>query len=745
MVVKVLVDNPVMKLNKVYDYLVPKELEKDIEIGKRVTVNFGKGKGREIFGVIVKIEDNMQDISKLKEITDIVDSKSYLNMSKLRLAKWIAKMYFCNVYSAIKLFLPSMSHTSLKNGELKGKQANVIYLNDTKENVERKIEEGIIKSSNHILLLKNIMQNDGLYEQDVINNLKISKSIIKTVEKNGYIKIVKEDVQNEDYSKITRTEKLEPTEEQKVAIDGISKNICDNNFNVSLLYGVTGSGKTEVYLQVIENVLNMGKTAIVLVPEISLTYQTKVRFIGRFGDCVSVLHSKMTTLEKETEYKRIIEGKVKIVIGPRSALFVPLENLGLVTIDEEHDSSYISGQAPRYNTKEVATRICFENNATLLLGSATPEVSTMYKALEGKIDLYELTNRPKEYKLPEVKIVNMKEEVLLSGTTLFSNLLKEEIDNNLKNKEQTFIFLNRRGHSTSLVCNDCGSVLKCPKCDAALTFHKKTNLMLCHYCSYAEKLEEKCISCKSTNVALKGLGTEKIESELKALFPSAKIERMDLDTTVKKGRQEEILNKVKAGEIDILVGTQMISKGHDIENVTLVGIVNADGTFSRNDALSTEKAFANLLQVSGRSGRGNKQGRVVVQCYDTDSYVIDAIKENSYDIFYKEEIEYRQMLKFPPFVDILVIELTAKVNEHVVEASKTLYDILQKGEVPYTVFTPKSPFVSKLNNRYRIQIVIKAKIDEKVINTLYEKLKEYDKINKRGVGVSVIKNPPYIS
>ena len=453
----------------------------------------------------------------------------------------------------------------------------------------------------------------------------------------------------------------------------------------------------------------------------------------------------MTTLEKETEYKRIIDGKVKIVIGPRSALFVPLNNLGLVIIDEEHDSSYISGQAPRYNTKEVATRICYETNSLLLLGSATPEISTMYKALNGKIDLYELKKRPKDYKLPEVKIVNMREEVLATGTTLFSNLLKQEIDNNLKNKEQTFIFLNRRGHSTSLICKDCGHVLKCPKCDSAMIYHKKTDLMLCHYCSYAEKIQDNCISCGSHNVEHKGLGTEKLESELKFIFPEARVARMDLDTTMKKGNQEEILNRVKEGKVDILVGTQMISKGHDIANVTLVGIVNADGTFSRNDALSTEKAFANLLQVAGRSGRGNKQGRVVVQTYDTESYVIHAILNNSYDMFYQKEIEYRKMLSFPPFTDILLVELTSKNKQHVVASSKALYDILSKGENNYTVFTPKSPFVSKLNNKYRIQIVIKAKIDDKVINTLYEKLKEYDKINRYRVGVSIAKNPPYIS
>ena len=746
MVVKVLVDTPVKKLNKVYDYLVPKNLEKEIEIGKRVLVNFGRGVGNNIFGIIVKIVNDETDTLKLKEIIEVIDSKSYIDINRLKLAKWISKMYFCNVYQAIKLFLPSMTPSSIKGKELKGKQANILCLNKACEEIEDDIEKGIIKSGKHIKLLKNIIDNEFIYESDAIQNLNISKAVINTVQKNGYIEIRKIDLQNDDYSNVERTNKLLATKEQQIAITGITDKIKNSAFNVSLLYGITGSGKTEVYLQIIQECINIGKGAIVLVPEISLTYQTKLRFISRFGDIVSVLHSKMTILERETEYKRIIEGKVKIVIGPRSALFAPLNDIGLIIIDEEHDSSYISGQSPRYSTKEVATRICYEKNAVLLLGSATPEISTMYKAKTGKIDLYKITKRPENYKRPNVKIVDMKDEIVSGNTSGISNILKEEIDKNIRDKEQTFIFINRRGHSTYLRCNDCGSILKCPNCDVALTYHRKANLLLCHYCSHAEKVQNKCSNCESTNMVSMGTGTEKVEEQLKNIFPSANIKRMDMDSTIKRGSQETLLNEINEGKIDILVGTQMISKGHDIPNVTLVGIINADSTFIRDDVLSSEKAFSNLLQVSGRAGRGEKQGRVILQAYDIDNYMIDAIKKQSYDDFYNREIEYRKLLSFPPFTDILLIELTSKSKQNITRDAMKLYDILKdNNNNMYNVYTPKAPYVSKVNNKYKVQIVLKAKIDDKVLNLLYENLDKYDKISSRDVGIVISKNPTHIN
>lgn len=748
MIAKVLVDSNVKKLNKVYDYIIPKDMEDNIAIGKRVLVNFGRGKGNEVIGIIVKVESEykLNEKIKLKEIIDIIDMNSYLNVSRLRLAKWIAKMYFCNVYTAIKLFLPSMTVASMKKKVLLGKQASIINLNMPIDVIEEDIENGKIKSAKHIKLLRCLEENEYIFLDDAINNLGISKNIINTVKDNKYINISKIDIENENYENIERSAKLIPTKQQKHVIDSINNKLDTALFNVSLLYGITGSGKTEVYLQIIEKCINNGKTAIVLVPEISLTYQTKLRFLARFGDVVSVLHSKMTMLERETEYKRIIDKKVNIVIGPRSALFVPIDNLGLIIIDEEHDSSYISQKSPRYNTKEVATKIAYDNKCMLLLGSATPEISTMYKAQTGKIDYYELTKRPFAYKLPNVSIVDMKQEIVLGNTSLISSKLKQEINNNIINKQQTFIFLNRRGHSTYLTCKDCGHIFKCPNCDMALTYHRKPNLLLCHYCSYAEKLSKLCPLCSSTNITISGSGTEKVEQQLKDIFPDANIIRMDMDTTIKKGSHEEILNNVKNNNVDILVGTQMISKGHDIENVTLVGIINADGTFVREDIFSSEKAFANLLQVSGRAGRGDKKGKVIVQAYDIDNYIIEAIKKQDYFTFYNKEIEYRKNLNFPPFINILLLELVGENKETVVKDSNKIYDIFlsNNSDNKYTVYSPKLPYISKINNKYRIHVIIKTKINDEIINLLYQNLSKYDKIKNKDVELAVIKNPTFI-
>ena len=522
MIAKVLIDNNTKKLNKVYDYLVKEEHQVNAEIGKRVLINFGNGKGRSVEGIIVKIVlDGDESNEKLKYITEILDSESYINEDRLKLAKWIARMYFCNVYTALKLMLPQ-SNDKLKQKKINGKQITIVKLNVSADEIEQDIESKKITSAKQIKLLRELCRLNSIPIEDIVNSLGISKAIIKAVEEKGYIIFIKQDVNVIDFTCVERTNKFTPTDEQKKVIDGIIDKINEDNFNVSLVMGVTGSGKTEVYLQVIEECLRLNKTAIVLVPEISLTTQTKRRFISRFGDVVSVLHSKMTLIERQTEYKRIVKGQAKIVIGPRSALFVPLKNIGLIIMDEEHDPSYVSGSVPRYNTKEVATRIAYMENAVLLLGSATPEIVTMYKAKNGKIDYYEMLKRPENISMPNIEIVDMKLEAVTNKSRILSSRLKEEIQKNLKNKEQTFIYLNRRGYSSYIVCKDCGKSLRCPNCDVNLTYHKQNGLLLCHYCSYCETLKDNCIYCGSKNVCESGMGTEKVEQELIETFPRNK-------------------------------------------------------------------------------------------------------------------------------------------------------------------------------------------------------------------------------
>lgn len=740
MIAKVLIDNANKKLNKVYDYLVKDEFIGQAEVGKRVLVNFGAGKGRAIEGIIVKLIENNENIHKLKYIEEILDTESYIDENKLKLAKWMSKMYFCNVYTVLKLMLPQAG-SKLKKKEVNGKQIKVVRRTLSKDKIEQDIENKKITSAKHIRLLRALEETEPLAVEDIVSSLGISKAVIKTVEEKGYIVIEKQDVELTDYSKIKRCEKLEPTEEQRPVIDSLINKINEDKFNVSFLFGVTGSGKTEVYLQAIEECLRLNKTAIVLVPEISLTDQTKRRFISRFGDVVSVLHSKLTTLEKQSEYKRIVKGQAKIVIGPRSALFVPLKNIGLIVIDEEHDTSYVSGSTPRYNTKEVATYIAHSENAVLLLGSATPDICTMYKAKTGKIDYYEMLNRPKNYTLPTMEIVDMKEQALLGKKSILSTRLKEEIEKNIKSKEQTFIYLNRRGYSSYIVCNECGKTLRCPNCDVSLTYHKKNGLLLCHYCSYCESLSKTCPICGMEGLKEGGTGTEKIENELKELFPEAKIARMDMDTTIKRGSHEKILNDFKENNMDILVGTQMISKGHDIENVTLVGIINADQS-AGDDYNSVERTFSNLLQVSGRAGRGKKKGRVILQATDTTSYMLESLYNNSYKYFYNKEINFRQMASYPPFIDIVVIELSGKNRDVIISESKKIHKIFETNNSNLIkVYSPKVPFIGRINNKYRVQMVLKTKMDNKVLDLIYENLAKYDKIKHRDVNITVTKNP----
>jgi len=746
MIAKVLVDRTIKKLNKVYDYLVPSELEGQAEVGKRVNVNFGNGKGNQIEGIIVKLEqiDNLEG-RRLKYIDNILDTESYLDEKRLRLGKWISRMYFCNVYEALKLMLPPGTNGIEKNKELDGKLIRMVRLLKSQEEIEEVIVCEKITSAKQIKLLRFLIDYDYTSLSDIVNGLDVSRAIVKTLEKNRYVEIYEMPKPAEENIIVTRDTKKIPTEEQKYVIDSINNKLNENVFNESLLYGITGSGKTEVYLQIIEKCISLGKDAIVLVPEIALTHQTKQRFLARFGDIVSVIHSKMTISERKKEWKKIKEGKSKIVIGPRSALFAPFNNIGLIIIDEEHDSSYSSFTTPKYITREVAEYIARENNASLLLGSATPDISTMYKAKTGKIDLYKLTKRPADIQNPDIEIVGMKEEILL-GNKVFSARLKEEIEKNIKNKEQTFLFLNRRGFSSYIVCEDCGSILKCRNCDVNLTYHKKSNLLLCHYCSFVENNKNVCPKCQSENLKLGSAGTQNIEEQIKGLFPEAKVLRMDMDTTIRKGMHEKLLDEFKEGRADILVGTQMISKGHDIENVTLVGVINADSTFAGNDFLSAERAFQNLLQVSGRAGRGNKKGRVILQAYDTENYVFDCIKHNSYEEFYDKEIEGREIFKYPPFCEMLLIELSSAFKYDVIKDSNKLYDIfnINNKNNSYVIYSPKSPFIQKINNKYRVHVLLKLNFSNEILKLVYENLEKYDKIKSRNVRIDITKNPTYI-
>lgn len=756
MVVKVLINTSVKTLNRVYDYYVPLNIEEQVELGKRVLVNFGKSVDRLEEGIIVKVDSKNTEKSvvsndktyKLKEVISVVDEVSYLNKDRLKLAKWISYMYFCNAYDAIKLMLPPGTGSKNANKSLKYKQETTVVLNRTSDEILNDIESNKISSAKHIRVLKFVIDNDLVLLSDVIDGLNISRAVVKTLEKNGYIRLEKIDIQSDilDDLKVERTYPLKPTIEQKNAINRICGYVDEEKYKQCLLFGVTGSGKTEVYLQVIDSVLKKGKKVIVLVPEISLTYQTVSRFVARFGNDVAVLHSKMTISKRKEEYKKIIDGKVNIVVGARSAIFAPISNLGMIIIDEEHDSSYSSQTTPKYSTKEIAEYLCRQNNAICVLGSATPDVVSYYRANQNDIELIQMKQRAANATLPDIELVDTKLEKLSSNYGILSNRLKEEILKNIKNHEQTMIFLNRRGYSSYLVCNDCSHIFKCPNCDVALTYHKSSGLLLCHYCSYVEKNITKCPICSSKNIKQGGIGTETVEEELRSIYNGISILRMDADTTVARDSHQKILDTFKNENVDVLIGTQMISKGHDIENVTLVGVLGADALLSMNDYLASEKAFSNISQVCGRAGRGSKKGRVIIQTADPDNYILNAVKNHSYDDFYKNEIKYRQTFNYPPFMDILVIELSSKKLELLKNQANVLYGILddKNSNNSYKVYSPKSPYIEKINNKYRINIIIKFKISSDFYKNIYENLKKYDKIKSKEVNISIVKNPMYI-
>lgn len=514
-----------------------------------------------------------------------------------------------------------------------------------------------------------------------------------------------------------------PTLEQKKAIDLLNATCGKAGLKEFLLHGVTGSGKTEVYIQVIRYFVERGYGAIVLVPEISLTPQTVKRFVERLGDKVAVFHSRLSKGEKYLEWQKVNSGTAKVIVGARSALFTPVKNLGIVIIDEEHDSSYKSGQSPYYHARDVAEKLCELNNATLVLGSATPDISTYYRAKFGEISLIELTERTNHRELPKTDIVDMREELIAGNKTIFSKRLYDEIKVNLSKKEQTILFLNRRGYSTFVSCRKCGFVAKCRNCNIALTYHIDTDSLECHYCGAKFKNPQVCPICKEKYIKYFGIGTQKIENVVRKMFPEATVIRMDLDTTSKKDAHEKILSEFRDKNVDILIGTQMIAKGHDFPNVTLVGVMAADTSLNANDFYSAERTFDLLTQVSGRAGRAEKSGRVIVQTYESDNYSIVTAKEHDYERFYEQEIMLREQLFYPPFCDITLINISGESEDKVIEDSRKIREIFEesfKGRDDVNVLQEVPSPISKIKNKYRFRIIIKSDVKIKINDEMYE-------------------------
>ncbi len=607
------------------------------------------------------------------------------------------------------------------------------------------LENNQIKRIQHVRVLEILLENEIVSVSDMQRFAGVTASVLDTLSKHGYIsykslEIKRNPLKDKHYEK---TEPLSPTEDQAHALAFLKKQLDCKNFQETLLHGITGSGKTEVYLQLISHCFLLGEKAILLVPEISLTPQMVERFVSRFGNRVAVIHSKLSLGERFDQWKLIREGKVDVVVGARSAIFAPMENLGLIVIDEEHEGSYKSESMPRYNAKDVARKRCEINNCLLVYGSATPSVETYYSAETEKIRLLEMQNRPKTAVLPKVELVDMRVELENGNKTPFSSRLVEELLKNKDNNQQSILFLNRRGFSTFVICRNCGYTMKCPECSIALTYHSKTKRLICHYCGFTVQNPSVCPSCKSENIRYFGTGTQKIEEEVIKRIPEASVIRMDMDTVGYKNAHEEILNRFKNEKINIMVGTQMIAKGHDFPNVTLVGVLAADGMLNTGDYRASERTFQLLTQVSGRAGRGDIGGRVIIQTYNTDEYSIIAACNHDFKSFYTQEIMIRKRLDYPPFTNIALITFSGRRDRGVFEAAKSMKPLLCE-ECPEDtlVLGPSRCPVPKIANKYRWRLVVKERDVESLIERLSAMGDRFWKNNKdKDVTMSIDINP----
>ncbi len=599
MVAEVIINSKAKQLNRTFDYNIPKEMESIILVGSKVLVPFGRFKKLEEAHV-VKIKEKSE-----YEIKDIAKVENGLTNNQIELANWMAKRYFCNVSDCIRLMQTPGTNAKDINKRIQDKKINVVYLKKDFEEINFEIETKKLKSEKQIKILNFVKDNEGCTIPDIEMFTDCSRAIVNTLIKNGYLEIVEQKVERNplETKNIENTSNLKLTQEQQEAFDKVSASIDYSEYEEFLLYGVTGSGKTEVYLQLIDKVIKKEKSAIVLVPEISLTPQMLDRFISRFGkEQIAVLHSKLSIGERHDEWERIKENKAKIVIGARSAIFAPVKDLGIIIIDEEHDSSYKSEASPKYDAKEVAKKIAKQENVPLVLGSATPDLKTYYNSKETqKITLLELTKRANNSNLPKVEIVDLKQELANGNRSMLSFDLYQAIEQNLKDKLQTILFLNRRGYSTFIMCRNCGYTVKCKNCNISMTYHSYENKLKCHYCGYEENVVTKCPECGSDKIRYFGTGTQKLEQEIQKQFPQAKTIRMDVDTVTKKNSHEQILNKFKNEDIDILIGTQMVVKGHHFPKVTLVGVIAADSSLNIDDYRATERTFQILTQVARKS------------------------------------------------------------------------------------------------------------------------------------------------
>lgn len=723
----IIINSTSVALDRAFTYAIPLGLNDTISIGSRVLVPFGKG-NKKNEGFVVDLFDSKGSINKIKYIISLCDAFPLFTQEDLTLIKIMREKYLCTYIEAIKVIIP----VGIVDG-MKLKKENLIFVGN--------LLTDKLNREPFISICKTVALYNGQYNKNKLGTeFGFSTSSISTLLKHGCL-IQREETVNRynsrtylDYSE----KELNPEQKEIVG------KILDSKKNMFLIHGVTGSGKTEIYMHLVSEMIRTNKSSIILVPEISLTPQMVERFKGRFGNEISVFHSKLSKGERFDEWLRIKEGKVKVAIGARSAIFLPFDNLGLIIIDEEHEGTYKSDSDPKYNTKEIAEIKSRIFDCKVVLGSATPSIESYFRAEKGEIEFFTLENRADGAEMPEIQLVDMREELKNNNRSIFSMKLLNSIEDRLFKKEQIILFLNRRGFSTFVSCRKCGYVFKCESCDISLTYHSQSNMLTCHYCGKKENFNKICPSCGSKYVKYFGIGTERIEEEIKKHFPLARTLRMDFDTTRKKDSYENIYNQFKQNKADILIGTQMIAKGLDFKNVTLVGVIAADLSLNLPDFRASERTFQLITQVSGRAGRGNKKGNVVVQTYSPDNYSIICASENDYIKFYKQEIEIRKLMVYPPFSDILSINMSCEDENLLIKCIQNV-GIILKNNVDkcdkINLLGPNPCLISKIKDLYRWQIIIKGEITMDFAKDIRKTIYDLTKDVYNNIRVSIDINP----
>lgn len=802
MIAKVIVDNKSKQVDKPFDYLVPIGLENEVGIGSRVLVPFGQS-NREVEGFCMGLCET-SDSKRLKSIIRLANDIRAFDEEMLDVIEWMHKKYLTPYLDIIHTIVPAgtalksqewiiLESETEEKSELRAKLIALLKANDNaieytalKQAMGRDIQNQIremvskgtlrreyrqsttVRDKKQRCVRLTVTQEEAFAEverlskrapiqaamleylagEEYLTTVELQEmaggtaATINTLCRKGLAEIFETVVYRDPFKNrfFEETKKMKPTAEQKKAIDTINASVKRGDGSRYLLHGVTGSGKTEVFMQSIEYALSQGKTAIVLVPEISLTPQAVSRFKSRFGDTVAIFHSALSQGERYDQWKRIKTGGADIVIGARSAIFTPLKNIGIIIMDEEHSDTYKSEMSPRYHAREVAAYRAAKSGAALVLASATPSVESYYKAQTGEYKLLTMKSRYNNNDMPEIHIVDMRSELARGNKSMLSGRLYNEIKSNLEKGEQTILFLNRRGFSSFVSCRTCGYVPECENCNISLTYHKFTNRLKCHYCGFEQDTYTVCPACGSKYIRYFGGGTQRVEEEIQRLFPNASTIRMDMDTTGKKQSHEKILEKFEKEKIDLLIGTQMVAKGLDFEGVTLVGVVTADTMLHINDYRSAERTFALLEQVSGRAGRGKKEGRAVIQTYTPEHEAVSLVEAHDYESFYESEIAERELLWYPPYCNMIAVYFQSEDEGKTAQSSryfaKAVGDIKKLGQ-RVQVLGPIPCAVSRIKNKYRYQIIFKCEDDEKLGEVL-AKAETETRENKDYEGVSIV-------